>query len=58
MFDARTLLVGLPGQLGMQRFFTAEGRAFCLYVVLGGQGGIRARLSEIERLLGLLTIAP
>jgi hypothetical protein len=58
MFDARTLLVGLPSQLGMQRFLTAEGRAFCLYVVLGGGEGISGRLNQIERLLGSLTIAP
>lgn len=25
----------LPGQSGVQRFFTVAGRAFCLYVVLG-----------------------
>ena len=25
----------LPGQAGCQRFFTANGRAFCLYVVIG-----------------------
>jgi hypothetical protein len=25
----------MPGQSGLQRFFTHEGRTFCLYVVLG-----------------------
>lgn len=34
----------LPGQSGMQRFFRAHGRAFCLYVALG---------SHVERALVL-----
>ena len=25
----------LPGQLGCQRFFTTNGRVFCLYIVIG-----------------------
>ena len=29
------LLRRLPGQAGVQRFFTHAGRAFCLYVVVG-----------------------
>jgi hypothetical protein len=28
----------LPGQCGLQRFFTERDRAFCLYVVLGSHG--------------------
>src|SRR5262249_42369414 len=35
MFDSKRLQRPLPGQLGCQRFFTANGRAFCLYVVAG-----------------------
>jgi hypothetical protein len=34
-FDPYALQQVLPGQSGVQRFFTAAGRAFCLYVVLG-----------------------
>jgi len=34
-FSPRTLLKALPGQAGSQTFFSAEGRAFCLYVVIG-----------------------
>ena len=30
-----TLVRRLPGQAGVQRFFTHAGRAFCLYVVVG-----------------------
>lgn len=34
-FSPRTLLRSLPGQAGLQRFFTSSGRPFCLYVVIG-----------------------
>jgi len=34
-FDPATLQRTLPGQSGTQQFFTAAGRGFCLYVVLG-----------------------
>lgn len=34
-FDRDALQHALPGQSGLQRFFTESGRAFCLYVVLG-----------------------
>lgn len=34
-FDRGALQRAVPGQSGMQTFFTAGGRAFCLYVVLG-----------------------
>lgn len=32
-FHPRTLLIARAGQEGLQRFFTAQGRPFCLYVV-------------------------
>jgi hypothetical protein len=34
-FDRNALQRALPGQSGLQQFFTHHGRAFCLYVVLG-----------------------
>lgn len=34
-FSRDALQRALPGQSGVQRFFTEAGRAFCLYVVLG-----------------------
>lgn len=34
-FDREMMQRPLSGQAGLQRFFTAAGRAFCLYVVLG-----------------------
>lgn len=35
LFDRDALQHGVPGQSGLQQFFTHRGRAFCLYVVLG-----------------------
>jgi hypothetical protein len=35
MFSRDALHRAVPGQSGMQHFFTRRGRAFCLYVVLG-----------------------
>ena len=37
-FSERTLLRPRPGQRGLQRFFSAGGRAFCLYAVLSAGG--------------------
>jgi len=34
-FDPNNLQRGIAGQSGCQRFFLAQGRPFCLYVVLG-----------------------
>jgi len=34
-FDRDALQFGIAGQTGMQHFFTENGRAFCLYIVLG-----------------------
>jgi hypothetical protein len=45
----------VPGQAGYQRFFTWNGRPFCLYVVLGSHAG-RARLApKVHQLLDGLT---
>ena len=35
LFDRDALQHGVPGQSGLQQFFSHRGRAFCLYVVLG-----------------------
>jgi hypothetical protein len=42
-FSRHVLQRTLPGQSGVQRFFSLEGRAFCLYVVLGSHAA-RGRL--------------
>jgi hypothetical protein len=46
-----------PGQSGMQHFFTASGRPFCVYVVLaGGRAGRRGQLAVVDRVLASLRI--
>jgi hypothetical protein len=34
-FDPQRMQRNIPGQSGMQRFFQVDGRAFCLYAVIG-----------------------
>jgi hypothetical protein len=47
-----------PGQAGMQHFFTAAGRPFCLYVVIAGpRTGRRRQLAEIDHVLARLHIS-
>jgi hypothetical protein len=56
-FDPRALLRALPGQLGAQRFFTASGRPFCLYAVIGSEAFSR-RLVELNELVSSLWFSP
>lgn len=50
-FDPNLLQRGIPGQSGLQTFFTVGGRPYCLYVVLGAHL-MRARLApELNRVL-------
>ncbi len=51
-----TLLRPVAGQRGAQRFFSAAGRAFCLYVVAGRDGG--RRLAAANRVLASIAIEP
>jgi hypothetical protein len=55
-FSPRALQRMLPGQTGMQHFFTAGGRAFCLYVVLGDRDDAHLHVRRVERVLARLTI--
>jgi hypothetical protein len=59
-FHPRTLLVAREGQEGLQRFFTANGRPFCLYVVLDRRTAHTAvshpQLAALNALLGSLTL--
>lgn len=54
-FHQRTLQRALPGQVGSQCFFNEGGRAFSLYVVLGGRPrrrtDARTRHSRLPRLV-------
>lgn len=56
-FSSRTLLQARPGQTGMQRFFSASGRAFCLYVVASRAAHTKRRLVAASHLLESLDIA-
>ena len=55
-FHPRQLQRLLPGQGGVQRFFTYRGRAFCLYVVLGSFALRAVLLEAIHRLLDSMSI--
>lgn len=47
-FGGRKLQRTIAGQVGCQRFFRADGRGLCLYVVLGGGSKLAALLPEIN----------
>lgn len=57
-FHPNQLQRALPGQGGQQSFHTEAGRAFCLYVVLGGHASRMKLVPSINELLGGLTILP
>lgn len=58
-FSRRKLAHARPGQLGMQHFFTAAGRPFCLYLVISGDRTARRhQLMTLDRVLGTLRIGP
>jgi hypothetical protein len=49
-FRPQTLLRRLPGQAGVQRFFSHGGRAFCLYAVVGSatpEDGLAAQATGV-----------
>jgi hypothetical protein len=56
MLSERTLLRPLAGQRGVQRFFSTTGRAFCLYVVAGRNGGLH--LPAANSVLESLAVDP
>lgn len=57
VFAATGLAHPRPGQVGMQHFFTAAGRPFCLYVVLAGERLSRRRqLAVVDLVLRSLRI--
>ena len=45
-FDPQQMQRTLPGQAGCQRFFSTNGRAFCLYAVIGSDRS-RAMLTKV-----------
>jgi hypothetical protein len=58
-FSIRGLAHPRPDQVGMQHFFTAASRPFCLYVVLAGPRRMRrAQLATVDHVLTSLAIRP
>jgi hypothetical protein len=57
-FSARRLQRTIPGQAGAQLFFTAGGRAFCLYVVLGDGRNVRAATGQVNAAVTGFGIVP
>jgi hypothetical protein len=55
-FSRRALQRTLPGQAGLQEFFSHGGRAFCLYVVLGDANDAHRHVRNVERVLAGLEI--
>jgi len=55
-YGPNVLQRNIRGQAGVQRFFNEEGRAFCLYVVLGSFVNRRALVASVNRVLSTLTI--
>jgi len=55
-FDRNMLQRALPGQSGLQQFFTHRGRAFCLYVVLGSHIDRADLLPRVNAVLDSLEI--
>jgi hypothetical protein len=56
-FDRDALQHALPGQSGMQRFFTENGRAFCLYVVLGSHIDRNELVRRVNQVLATVDIS-
>jgi hypothetical protein len=55
-FSSATMLRRIPGQAGVQRFFSHDGRAFGLYAVIGSRadaGALAARATALLRTLRL-----
>lgn len=55
-FSPASLQRGLPGQAGMQEFFTERGRAFCLYVVIGDADDAHLQARRVEEVLAGIRI--
>jgi hypothetical protein len=58
MFGSKRLQRPLPGQLGCQQFFTANGRPFCLYVVAGSRAYLPGIIAEVNAVLADLQVQP
>jgi hypothetical protein len=57
-FDPATLQRPLPGQAGVQRFFSSGGRAYALYVVLGNYADRRRLVAVVNEVLATIVLEP
>ena len=57
-FNPDVLQRRLAGQAGVQRFFNEGGRAFCLYVVLGGYANRQGVVPGVNKVLAGIQIGP
>lgn len=57
LFSSRRLQRTLRGQIGAQLFFTANGRPFCLYVVVAGRLHLRPVIDQVNTMLQALDLA-
>ncbi len=56
LFDRNALQRAIPGQSGLQQFFTENGRPFCLYVVLGSHIDRVELVARVNQILESLVI--
>jgi hypothetical protein len=57
-FSPNTLQRSVPGQAGLQLFVSEQGRALCLYVVLGSYSRRHEIVPRVNAVLGSLQIEP
>jgi hypothetical protein len=57
-FSTSTLQRVVPGQAGLQRFFTESGRPFCLYCVVGAWQRATDLVPRLNDALGRVRIRP
>lgn len=55
-FSPNTIVRGLPGRSGCQRFFSMGGRGFCLYVVVGSHADRADLVGDINATVGTLRV--
>lgn len=56
-FDPQAMQRTIPGRAGVQRFFSAAGRAFCLFSVIATGTGSRHRVHHLNRVIETLSIS-
>jgi hypothetical protein len=57
-FSPNVMQRAIRGQAGVQRFFNDQGRAFCLYVVIGSFARRKELVARVNEVLATLTIEP